>query len=46
MKKYEKVSCQFEKFFNAEELEKVLNSKADTKRVEKLMSKKATHSDI
>lgn len=46
MKKYEKVSRQFERFFNAEELEKVLNSKADTKRIEKLISRKATHTDI
>ena len=46
MKRYEKVSQQFERFFNADELESVINSKADTKRVERLISKKATHEDV
>jgi len=43
---YEKVSHQFQRFFHAEELEKVINSKADFKRVEKLLSDKATHLDV
>ena len=43
---YEKVSQQFQRFFNADELEKVINSKADIRRVDRQLSNKATHSDI
>jgi hypothetical protein len=40
------VSRSFQRFFNADALEKIINSKADTKRVERLLGEKATHGDI
>jgi hypothetical protein len=44
--KYEKISNQFTKFFNSDDLESVLNAKADTKKVEKMLVDKASQLDI
>ena len=46
MAQYSKVAHAFKKFFNAEELEKVLDQKVDKTKLLKVVQTKASKSDL